>query len=472
MNRFREPSLPIARRRAHHYALSGPPAAQASLARAWLWLGLLALAGSGIFSILLVLSRTPQINQWLPLVDFFRVALVVHVDLSVMVWFVALAGLLWSLSGAARAPGLAWSALCLCALGTALLVLAPFVGRGAPIMSNYLPVLDGPVFLLGLAVFGVGTVALVLNTLINHQRIGRQLTGAGALHFGLHAGALAAAVALFAFVASLLLVPRGIGSQGYFDILFWGGGHALQFVWTLLMLVAWLWLASATGAPISLSPRLVVLLFVLALLSVFVTPYAYLRHDVSSVEFRHLHTWAMRLGGGISIVPIGLAVVLGLWRAGRSPVPAAQPLRAALIASIGLFAAGGVIGAMIDGNNVRIPAHYHGSIVGVTLALMGLVYLLLPKLGYRAPLGRIARWQPLCYGAGQLLHIIGLVWSGGYGVARKVAGAEQVLHSRSEVAGMALMGIGGLIAIIGGLLFVLVVARAMRRGPDFGSVAP
>jgi hypothetical protein len=44
-----------------------------------------------------------------------------------------------------------------------------------------------------------------------------------------------------------------------------------------------------------------------------------------------------------------------------------------------------------------------------------------------------------------------------------VAGAEQVLRSTAEVAGMGLMGLGGLLAIVGGLLFVVVVARAMRR---------
>ncbi|MDO9460948.1 MAG: cytochrome C oxidase subunit I, partial [Alphaproteobacteria bacterium] len=119
--------------------------------------------------------------------------------------------------------------------------------------------------------------------------------------------------------------------------------------------------------------------------------------------------------------------------------------------------------ALISGNNVRIPAHYHGCIVGVTLALMGLVYHLLPRLGWRAPAGRLAVLQPALYGAGQLLHIVGLVWSGGYGVQRKVAGSEQVLRSGAEVAGMGLMGLGGLVAIAGGMLFIVVVWRAMRR---------
>ena len=38
--------------------------------------------------------------------DFFRVALVVHVDLSVLVWFVAMAGMLWSLNSRAARHGL------------------------------------------------------------------------------------------------------------------------------------------------------------------------------------------------------------------------------------------------------------------------------------------------------------------------------------------------------------------------------
>jgi heme/copper-type cytochrome/quinol oxidase subunit 1 len=96
---------------------------------------------------------------------------------------------------------------------------------------------------------------------------------------------------------------------------------------------------------------------------------------------------------------------------------------------------------------------------------MGLVYHLLPQLGYAAPSTRLATLQPWLYGAGQLLHIVGLVWSGGYGVQRKVAGGEQVLRSAGEIAGMGLMGLGGLVAIVGGLLFVVVVFGAMRPRP-------
>jgi cytochrome c oxidase subunit I len=164
---------------------------------------------------------------------------------------------------------------------------------------------------------------------------------------------------------------------------------------------------------------------------------------------------------------MALAVMAGLVRAGPAPDAASRSLRAALLASLILFAAGGVIGFLIQGSDVRIPAHYHGAIVGITLAMMGLAYALLPKLGLGTPDARLATWQPWVYGVGQLLHIIGLVWSGGYGVQRKVAGAAQVLRTPQETAGMALMGIGGLIAVAGGVLFLVIVFRAVsqrRRG--------
>ncbi|MBK9236374.1 MAG: cbb3-type cytochrome c oxidase subunit I [Rhodoferax sp.] len=165
----------------------------------------------------------------------------------------------------------------------------------------------------------------------------------------------------------------------------------------------------------------------------------------------------------MAIVPVALAVLLGLFRADRA-VRSLEPCHTALLSSLLLFGAGGIIGFMIQGSDVRVPAHYHGSIVGITLALMGLTYALLPRLGFGAPLSRMAAWQPIVYGTGQLMHITGLVWSGGYGVQRKVAGAEQVLRSGSEVAGMALMGAGGLVAVIGGLIFAVVVLRALRAG--------
>ena len=274
-----------------------------------------------------------------------------------------------------------------------------------------------------------------------------------------------------AFAWSWLAVPHGLEAKPYYELVFWGGGHVLQFTWTLLMMVAWLWLLSAIGAPVPVTPRVAVLLFGVGLVSVFVTPVIYLAFAVPSVEHYRLLTWLMRFGGGLAILPITLALIVGLARA-RVVDDVARPLRAALVMSLALFAAGGLIGFMIHGSNTRIPAHYHGCIVGITLAFMGVAYHLLPRFGYRAPTGRLAVWQPYLYGIGQLMHILGLVWSGGYGVQRKVAGTEQVLRTTGEVMGMGLMGLGGLVAIVGGVLFAVVVLRSMLGARRARAEAP
>ena len=102
-------------------------------------------------------------------------------------------------------------------------------------------------------------------------------------------------------------------------------------------------------------------------------------------------------------------------------------------------------------------------LVGVTLALMGLTYYLLPRLGLGRAEGRMARWQPWVYGVGQLLHIGGLAASGAMGIQRKTAGAAQGLDGIAAKAAMGVMGLGGLLAVIGGILFVLVVIGAFAR---------
>ncbi len=438
------------------------------LAAAWLWLAIAALLASGVFSILLVAARAPFLQSWLPSVDFFHVALVVHVDLSVLVWFAAFTGVLWSAAGSERWLAMAWTAWGLALLGTAAMAAAPFVNPGPPVMANYVPVVDSGLFLWGLLMLGAAFGLAALRALAVPQKVGLSLDPEGALRFGLNTAAVAAAMALLALGGSWLAVSTALDSKTYYELLFWGPGHVIQFCWSLVMMVAWLWLANLCGARVPLSPRVVVVLFGIGLAAVFITPLIYLAFDVASVEHQKLFTWQMRFGGGLAIVPIAGAVLIGLARANRTQRAARSAEVAAchnaLWASVLLFSAGGLIGFLIKGSDVRIPAHYHGSIVGITLALMGLTYALLPRLGFKRPLPRMASWQPVLYGVGQFLHIAGLVWSGGYGVQRKVAGAEQVLRSSSEVAGMALMGIGGLIAVAGGLLFAIVVLRTLRRG--------
>lgn len=443
-----------------NYQVAVPTDSRRTLALGWLWLCVLSLLGAGVFSLLLVVSRTPYVSEIIPWIDFFHSALVVHVDLSVLVWSLAFGGILWSLNQRPGTPWLAWPALILSCAGAAVIIVSPFVRDAQPLMSNYIPVLQHPLFFSGLLLFGLGFTLLVINSMIFMAPVGPWMSGEGALRFGLNTAAVSAAVALICFGWSYVQMPDYLLGQSFFELLFWGGGHVLQFTYTLLMLVAWLWLSSRSGLTLPLTPRIVLLILFVGLACAFLSPLIYLSYPITALEHVELFTWLMRWGGSLATLPLAIAILVGLLRyGGRSEEEILA--RSALQCSVFLFGIGGVIGFMISGSNVTIPAHYHGSIVGVTLALMGVCYLLLPQLGYPLRNMKMATWQPVIYSGGQLMHVAGLVWSGGYGVQRKVAGAEQSLDTIERVMGMGLMGLGGLVSSIGGLLFLLVVLRAL-----------
>ncbi len=139
---------------------------------------------------------------------------------------------------------------------------------------------------------------------------------------------------------------------------------------------------------------------------------------------------------------------------GIKGLPWKEPLFSSLVISIGVFSLGGFIALTIYGYNTKIPSHYHGVIGGVTLAFMGLTNHMLytPRRDIYSP--RLARIQPYVYGAGQTLFVIGMFIAGSHGVAKKTFGAAQNLDDIAKILGMAIVGIGGIIAIIGGIIFV------------------
>ena len=196
---------------------------------AWLMLGLASLVGAGLFSLLLVLARTPAIQEWLPFIDFFRVALVVHVDLSVLIWLLSMAGVLWALSTDLDRPRWDRLSFWMAASGTVVVVLSPFVGAGDPLMNNYVPVLRHPVFYTGLGLFTAGALSHLLRSAMTFTGLTTNLDGAAALQVGIKLAAVTAAFAVGAFIASLATIPVNMEGQAYFEFLFWGGGHVLQF---------------------------------------------------------------------------------------------------------------------------------------------------------------------------------------------------------------------------------------------------
>lgn len=448
------------------------PATSNSLSRYWLLLGVLALAIAGLFALVLVFARTPELSS--PLMDaLFHKALVVHVDLSVLVWFLSIACLMWSVStqGARQVfPFLEEAALICFALGTLAITFSPLDPKGMALMSNYIPVITSPLFFLGLALLLCG-VGVMLVRLFTATQQSEQFTKPQ--HFGILSSAVIAFISIIAFAWSYHQMPHLSEAEQYFDLLFWGGGHVLQLLHVQIVMIVWLMLAKALRREFWIYPPHLYALFAIGLVASLSTPWAYIHYHVDDMSQRLFFTHVMILASGIAPTILALWIAPGIitfrqWARGDK-----RALYSALCMSLILFIYGNVLGALIEGQNVVIPAHYHGSIVGVTLGFMGLAYLLLPQFGYRDVMNwRLAFWQPIVYGGGQLLHISGLAVSGGYGVLRKTPGGLDAVPMSVKVA-MGIMGIGGMIAIIGGFMFVIVIAKAVfnRAGVPSGRSA-
>lgn len=450
-----------------------------SQALAWLMLSVATLGASTLFAILVASSRAPTTASLLPGHDFFQVALILHVTLGPVIWFLAFAMVLWNLAfvrGEKLSPpaswnGLGWLGFGLAALGSAVMVLVPMGGAlgggtGEAILSNYIPVLRSPMFLTGLALFG-GGFAISLIRILRWLRPGILPTPERALGWGLLAAALAGAAALGSLAWSAAALPGDLPHTTFYEMMFWGPGHILQSMHVLLMMVAWLMLADAANIPLRSSAKTQRLLFLLALLPVLAAPLIHLAYPPESAGFRSAFTELMRWTSWPGVTLLAADILYGLSRvaAGRfdrsSPRPTPStwtPATWALVFSIALLAIGLAIGMSIHENNAVVPAHYHATTGAVTMAYLGIAIVLLSRLGITAS---VARWPVIAYGAGTLMMSAALGWAGFAGLTRKVPGSEKALEGYSPH--LTVIAIGGTLVIIGGIGFVVIMLRRWLR---------
>jgi hypothetical protein len=271
---------------------------------------------------------------------------------------------------------------------------------------------------------------------------------------------------------SWLRSTPGLEPAVYHELLVWGGGHVLQLVCVIAMITIWLLLLNSALGRSPVSGRAAVLLFA-ALLLPWSFSIALAVQGPSTAAYRVGFTRLMQWGlfPVVSIFLILCASALTrAWRERRiGGRELADPRISAFVASAALTLLGFGLGAAIHGSNTMVPAHYHASVGGVTVAFMAGTYLLLPLFGLsirRPALRRAAAWQPALYGTGMVLFSAGFALAGAYGMGRKVYGAEQAARGFAETIGLGMMGIGGLVAVAGGLVFLVVVGSAWWRGTE------
>lgn len=436
----------------------------------WLKLALFSLMLAGLFSAVIVLARTPGLSAIINDPLFASKSLVLHVDLALVVWFYAfLAVLFMSLSNTAHSFRIS-IAMKVALIGVFMMISSIFFKNAEPILANYIPVLDHPLFTGGLFLFALGlivTFSVGSSVQVLRNKLSFYVESA---HISIRYAAFLVLIAIATFVVSWIVTPQLSNRTTFYEIVMWGGGHILQFANNLGMLTVWCILVYKLIGKDILTGMIHKILLLLLVIPAALSPLLLLRGTTDPLYytgFTELMRWFIF---PVITVYIGI-IIYSIWKARRQNLITGSLFKNlyfnGLFVSVLLAITGFSVGAMIRTSSTLIPAHYHASLGSVTVAYMVMVFILMKEYGYSLKglkSHKFLRWQPLLFGIGQTIFVIGFAYAGMQGMGRKLFGSEQSIHSIEAMIGLGLMSIGGLLAMSGGLLFIYIVVKSYING--------
>jgi cytochrome c oxidase subunit 1 len=461
----------------------------------------------GLFALLIALTRW-QAVQLLPADWFYRLVTAHGIDMLVAwIVFFEVAGLYFGstvmLNARMVAPKWAWAAFALMVVGGGMVNVVVLMGLADVMFTAYVPLKAHPLFYLSYILFAVGTLIAVILFFVNVGVAKRERRYAGSLPLVVFGLAAAAILAVYTLVqGALAFIPAffwSLGVMEYYDPavyrnLFWGFGHPAQQVNLAAMVAIWYALAAITVGAKPVNERLSRYAFIFYLFFINLGSAHHLLVDPGlSFGYKTFNTsYAMYLavlGSLIHAFSIPAAVevaqrVKGFTRGAFEwlrKAPWREPGFSGMVISMIIFGwIGGVTGVTIgteqinisSHNTMRLPGHFHATVVGgTTVAFMALTFYLIPLIFRRElKLKQLAVWQPYVFGFGMVLTSLGMIISGLQGVARR---HWDITFSNAffkvEIPGtvdisLAVMGIGAILAVIGGIMFMLVVLVSIFTG--------
>lgn len=468
------------------------------------------LALGGLAALLVVLTRWPPIHL-LDALWFYRV-LTLHGLNALLFWmiFFEVALLYFAgpivLNSRLVAPGLGWAATGLMLAGALLADLMVLLGRADVLFTAYVPLRADPLFYLGLILFATGAliaVGLFFASLLVARAEGAVPGSVPLVTFG---GLTAAIIALVTLTGGVItFVPALFWSIGVlptydpavYRLNFWFIGHPSQQINVSAMVTVWYLLASLTVGATAPSEKVSRIAFTLYILFINLASAHHLLVDPAfSPAWKIWNTsYAMHLavlGSMIHGLSVPAAVEIALRRRGYDRglfawlrhAPWGNPGFAALILSVIIFGfIGGISGVVfgteqiniISHNTYRIPGHFHATVAGgATLAFMGVTYYLVPLIFRRQIIwSSLARLQPYLFGAGLTLLAVGMIMAGSYGVPRRHWDLDLTLapapfrfaFDAPAYLFLTIATLGGLLAVVGGALYVLITVLSVLSGP-------
>ncbi len=415
--------------------------------RAWFLLFVLSIGAGGSFALLVALSRTPVLERFFP-PNYFYHALVGHVDLALIMGLISFLIALWHWvfeeEGGLSEKLLAYA-------GTFLVFITALLALGQPVHNNYVPTIVYPTFFLGLLLY---LMAMLLVSLRFSSYMPETFSTTSAGRFFLSVSVLVSFITVITFLLSVVKIKYMEELYLFFEKLFWIPGHVHQFVNALLLLSCWYLILKVSGRDTELRFRYLNYLLVLFPLLLALTQL--IISDPISPQAKFITTVAYAVGIGIPTLVNGGFI---LYRLGKETGFYENTLRISIL----LYFIGAGMGYLGVGTDLRVPAHYHTVIGSILLSVMVLTYHLLRELGYRrGELPKVVKLQPYLYGLGMFLFVMGLFWAGVLGAPRKTPGVAYI-DSPLLMAYMALMGLGSVLSVLGGVIFVLYSLYSVLR---------
>jgi cytochrome c oxidase subunit I len=496
------------------------------LALAHVVAGVVMLAAGGVMAILIALQR-----QGLPLSDDWWYRLLASHGATMLLFWILLfevGALYWGstmlLNARMRLPRVAWANFGMMVLGILMAQWAMFTGRATVMFTAYPPLTAHWAYYLGVLLFAVGVLVaciLFFANVVGARRDGSYIGSLPLVVYGLAAAAIIAVYALgTGAVAYGMLFLQSIGvleevDPATYRIFFWGIGHGAQQVNLAAMVAVWYALIGFTlnGRPVNEGlSRFAFLLYIAfihlgAVHHLLVDPGLGTSHRIMNTSYllylavlaSLIHAFSIPASMEVAQRRRGYTRGLFTW---LRKAPWREPGFSSLVLSVVYFGfIAGVTGVlmgtmqlnMLIHNTLFVVGHFHATVVsGTTLAFMGISFYLLPLLSQRrlvAP--ALARWQPYVFASGVAILTLAMLLAGRMGVPRRVAdlsyGDAQLgitlFEAGATPAVMALVSLGAVIAVTGGVMFVGVMVATLFFGerterPDaglsfaFGPTAP
>jgi cytochrome c oxidase subunit 1 len=469
--------------------------------------GVLALLVGGIMALGVILTRWPAVKLLPP--DMFYLVLTAHGVDMLIVWiiFFEMAVLYFASSTLLRCrlatPKIAWAGFWLMAIGAVIGNYAVLSGTSSVMFTSYVPMQASPWFYLGLILFAVGALIgcfVFLGTLVVAKREKSYEGSVPLVTFGALTACIIAIVTILS--GAVILVPTLFWSLGWikeidpelYRMVWWGLGHSSQQINVSAHVSIWYLVAAVMFGAKPLSEKVSRFAFFLYILFLQLASAHHLLSDPGmSAEWKVLNTSYFMYFAVLASMLHGFTVPGAIEAAQRKKgynnglfewlrkAPWGNPVFSSTFLSIVMFGfLGGISGVvlgteqlnMLMHNTFYVPGHFHATVVtGTTLAFMGITYLLVPTLFKREMIAPgLCKLQPYLFGISMGVLSLVMMGAGTLGVSRRhwdmaFSGAPfQYEWPGAAYLMMGLTGIFGVIAVVGGALWILLVVGSLLFG--------